>query len=129
MARKKDDGHRLTPLELSLMQVLWEKGPSTVHEVKCFLAGKRDLAYTTVQTMLNLLHRKKKVRRALRNRAYVYEPILSQSEATRCAVDDVLEKLFDGSPDSLVMSLVANHRLTPKDLRRLQKIVESQEQE
>jgi BlaI family transcriptional regulator, penicillinase repressor len=129
MARKKDDGPRLTPLELSLMQVLWEKGPSTVHEVQSFLAGKRDLAYTTVQTMLNLLHRKKKVRRALRNRAYVYEPILSQTEATRCAVDDVLEKMFDGSPESLVMSLVANHRLTPKDLRRLQKIVESQEQE
>jgi BlaI family transcriptional regulator, penicillinase repressor len=126
VARKKE-GARLTPLELSLMQVLWEKGPATVQEVQTALAGRRELAYTTVQTMLNLLHRKRKVRRALRQRAYVYEPILSQGEATRQAVDDVVEKMFDGSAESLVMSLLETHRLSPKDLARLQKLVETQE--
>ena len=124
MARKKDRG-QLTPLELSLMQVLWERGPSTVHDVQAALAGRRDLAYTTVQTMLNLLHGKKKVRRKLRDRAYVYEPILSQDEATRQAVDDVLEKMFDGSPESLVMNLLETRRLKPKDLQRLQRLVDS----
>lgn len=128
MARKKDP-RQLTPLELLMMQVLWEKGPSTVGEVQSALAGKRDLAYTTVQTMLNLLLRKKKVRRSRNARAYVYEPILSQTEATRRAVDDVLEKMFDGSPENLVMSLVENRRLSAMDLRRLQKLVESKERE
>ena len=82
MARRKSSG-RLTPLELQLMHVLWEQGPQTVQEVQQALGSKMRLAYTTVQTMLNLLYRKKKVKRVLQNRAYVYHPLVSYEEAAR----------------------------------------------
>ena len=122
MARKKSSG-RLTPLELQLMQVLWEQGPKTVQEVQQALGSKRKLAYTTVQTMLNLLYRKRKVKRVLQNRAYVYNPIVSREEAARHAVDDMVDRMFGGSPENLVMSMVESDRLTTDDLRRLQRLI------
>lgn len=123
MARKKNTAH-FTPLELQLMQVLWEQGPKTVHDVQQALGTKRKLAYTTVQTMLNLLYRKKKVKRVLENRAYVYHPIVSHEEAARHAVDDMVDRMFGGSPESLVMSMVESDRLTPDDLRRLSRLID-----
>jgi len=59
----------LTPLELEIMKVLWETGPATVQSVQEKLPGEPKLAYTTVQTMLNVLHRKNKVKRTLKGRA------------------------------------------------------------
>jgi len=73
--------HQLTPLELEIMKVLWETGPATVQAVQERLPGERPLAYTTVQTMLNVLLRKGKVRRALKGKAYEYEPKLSRKKA------------------------------------------------
>ena len=123
MARRKSSG-RLTPLELQLMQVLWEQGPKTVQEVQQALGSKKKLAYTTVQTMLNLLYRKKKVKRVLQNRAYVYHPIVSHEEAARHAVDDMVDRMFGGSPENLVMSMVESERLSPNDLRQLQRLID-----
>ena len=62
----------LTPLELEIMHVLWAEGPANVQIVQQHLP--RQLAYTTVQTMLNILHRKGKVKRTLKDRAYIYRP-------------------------------------------------------
>jgi predicted transcriptional regulator len=106
------------------MKVLWDRGPSTVAEVQRALAGSRKLAYTTVQTMLNLLLRKKRVKRVLADRAYVYEAALTRGAARRHAVGDIVDRLFGGSADGLVMSLVEADKLTPADLRRLQKLIE-----
>ena len=66
MPRRKSE--QMTPLELEIMQVLWETGPATVQTVQKQL--KRELAYTTVQTMLTVLHRKQKVKRSLKDKAY-----------------------------------------------------------
>lgn len=123
MARKKT-APTLTPLELDLMMVLWEQGPSTVQEVQTALSGKRELAYTTVQTMLNLLHRKKKVRRDMRDRAYVYHPMVTREQVTRRATNEMIDRFFGGSAEELVLSLVESRQLSQKELRRLQQIVE-----
>ena len=69
----------LTPLELEIMQVLWQSGPCTVAEVQPKLQAQ--LAYTTVQTMLNVLLRKKKVKRVQEGRAYRYRPVVSRERA------------------------------------------------
>ena len=71
MPRKKNPEQALTPLELEIMNVLWETGPANVQTVQGRIEG-RELAYTTVQTMLNILHRKGRVKRQLKDRAYVY---------------------------------------------------------
>src|ERR1044071_6760296 len=101
MARRKAE--RLAAPELEIMHVLWETGPANVQAVQGRLP--RELAYTTVQMMLNILHRKGKVKRTLKERAYFYRPAVSRSRVVRQAVSDLVEHLFGGSAESLVMSL------------------------
>jgi len=120
MARPKTE--HLTPLELEIMHVLWNEGPSNVQTVQQHL--ERELAYTTVQTMLNILHRKGKVKRTLKERAYYYQPVVSRSHVVGNHVSDLIERLFGGSAESLVISLVETKHLTPKKLAQLQKLIE-----
>jgi len=122
MARRKTE--HLTPLELEIMHVLWETGPANVQTVQQHL--ERELAYTTVQTMLNILHRKGKVKRTLKDRAYFYKPAVSRSHVTTQHITDIVDRLFGGSAESLVMSLVETKHLTPKKLARLQKLLEDE---
>ena len=122
MARQKTP--HLTPLELEIMHVLWNEGPSNVQTVQQHL--ERTLAYTTVQTMLNILHRKGKVKRTLKERAYFYQPVVSRSHVVGHHVSDVIERLFGGSAESLVISLVETKHLTAKKLARLQKLLEEE---
>jgi len=120
MPRKKSE--RLTPLELEIMQVLWESGPANVQTVQREL--KRELAYTTVQTMLSVLHRKNKVTRTLKDKAYIYRPAVSRSQVTGHAVSDLIDRLFGGSAEGLVMNLLEARHLTPAKLARLNRLME-----
>jgi len=86
------------------------------------------LAYTTVQTMLNILHRKGKVKRALKDRAYFYKSAVSRNYVNRQHISDIVDRLFGGSAESLVMSLVETKHLTPKKLARLQRLLEESEE-
>jgi len=123
MARRKTE--QLTPLELEIMHVLWEIGPANVQKVQAHL--NRELAYTTVQTMLNILHRKGKVKRTLKERAYFYKPAVSRRQVVGQHMNDIVERLFGGSAESLVMSLVETKHLTPEKLARLQKLLEEED--
>ena len=122
MARKKSE--QLTPLELEIMHVLWETGPANVQIVQQKLP--RELAYTTVQTMLNILQRKGKVKRALKDRAYFYKPVVSRSQVVGQHMGDIVDRLFGGSAESLVMSLVEAKHLTPEKLARLRKLLDEE---
>jgi predicted transcriptional regulator len=118
---------QLTPLELEIMQVLWDSGPAPVQRVQNRLdarLGARKLAYTTVQTMLNVLWRKGKVKRTLVDRAYHYRPAVTREKALGAALHDVVERLFGGSAEALVLSLVETKHLTAEKLERLRKMVE-----
>jgi predicted transcriptional regulator len=74
--------------------------------------------------MLNILERKGKAKRTLKNRAYFYKPAVSRKQVVGKHVKDVVDRLFGGSAESLVMSLVETKHLTPAKLARLQKLVE-----
>ena len=113
----------LTPLELEIMNVLWETGPANVQTVQANFKS-RELAYTTVQTMLNILHRKGRVTRQLKERAYIYKPVLSRQKAVTQAVGEMLDRFFGGSADSLVLNLVETRQLTPEKLARIQQLLE-----
>jgi BlaI family penicillinase repressor len=115
----------LTPLELQIMNVLWDHGPSTVAEVQPHLAG--DLAYTTVMTMLSVLLRKKKVKRVQDGRAFRYRPAVTRLRATGSAVEDLVTRMFGGSAEALLMTLVETKGLDSKDLARLSKLVAAAE--
>jgi len=123
MGRKRKT-QQLTPLELEIMKVLWDLGPATVQAVQGRLPGQPRLAYTTVQTVLNILHRKGKVDRALKQRAYEYRATLSRHKAARQTIRDLVNRLFGGSAESLVMSLVESRQLSPERLAELTRLVE-----
>jgi len=117
----------LTPLELQIMQVLWDGGPGTVAAVQERLGS--DLAYTTVQTMLNVLLRKKKVRRTQQGRAFAYQAAVSRQGATGAAVKDLVSRMFGGSGEALLMALIDAEQITPEELARAAKLVSRDEEE
>jgi len=127
MAGKGKSEQQLTPLELQIMNVLWDYGPSNVQAVQERLAGSPKLAYTTVQTMLNVLHRKGRVRRRLRGRAYDYVPALTREKAATNAIGNMIDRLFGGSVDALLMSLVKSRQLNPTKLQELSDLIEEHE--
>ena len=117
---------QLTRLELQIMQVLWDNGASTVQAVQQKLPGE-PLAYTTVQTMLNILQKKGKVKRKLVGKAYEYRPVLSRERALREAAGDLIERVFGGSVDALLMSLVKSRQLDKATLAKMEKLIEMHE--
>ena len=119
-------GGRLTPLELEIMNILWENGASNVQTVREQL--ERELAYTTVQTMLNILNRKGRVKRMLKDRAYLYKPAMTRPQFVSRHLGDLVDRLFGGSAENLVMSLVEAKHLTPQKLARLNKLIKEQEE-
>jgi BlaI family penicillinase repressor len=123
LPRRKTRGQPLTGLELEIMNVLWDIGPANVQSVQARIQG-RELAYTTVQTMLNVLHRKGKVKRQLKERAYIYRPVYSRQKAVTQAVGEMLDRFFGGSADGLVLNLVETRHLTPERLAQIQKLIE-----
>lgn len=126
MTQRRGD-QQFTPLELELMKALWELGPATVQEVHQRIQASRPLAYNTVQTVLNILHRKGKVRRATQGRAYVYEPLVTQERAAGHAVGDLIDRLFAGKADALVLSMVKSRRLKAGELAALRAIIDEAE--
>ena len=123
MARPKKTSHSLTPLELKIMQVLWCEGPSNVQAVHTKL--QPGLAFTTVQTVLNVLHQKGRVRRKLKRRAYEYRPIESKDSVLGQAVHDLVGRMFGGSSEDLLMSLVKTRQIDSATLARLSKRLET----
>jgi BlaI family transcriptional regulator, penicillinase repressor len=115
----------LTPLERRIMQVLWSDGAGNVQKVLQGLKGEPQLAYTTVQTTLNVLQRKGRVKRRLIGRAFEYSAIVSQKAADSHAIKDVLHKVFKGSVDDLLLALVRSKQLDARKLAELQAKLEN----
>jgi predicted transcriptional regulator len=115
----------LTKLELQLMQVIWRRGAGTVGEVQNSL--DQQLAYTTVQTMLNILLRKGKLKRQLRGRAFVYSAAVTEEKASTNALKDLIDRMFDGSSEELVMSLIKSRQLDPEKIAELTRRLEEEE--
>jgi predicted transcriptional regulator len=117
VAKREKNG--LTKLELQLMQVIWRRGASNVGEVQEGL--EQELAYTTVQTMLNILERKGKLKRQLEGRAYIYSATVTEAKASSHAVRDLIDRVFGGSSEELVMSLIKSKQIDAKKIAELTK--------
>jgi predicted transcriptional regulator len=115
----------LTKLELQIMQVIWKLGACTVTAVQQGL--EQDLAYTTVQTMLNILLRKGKLKRELHGRAFAYTATVTEAKASTHAVRDLVDRMFGGSSEELVMSLIKSRQIDPRKIAELSKRLEEEE--
>src|SRR5271156_4698191 len=112
----------LTKLELRIMQVVWKCGRCTVSAVQEEM--EPPLAYTTVQTMLNILERKGKLKRELRGRAFEYSATVTEAKALGHAVKDLVDRMFGGSSEDLVMSLIKSRQIDAKKIAELSKRLE-----
>src|SRR5580692_1241773 len=99
----------LTSLELKIMQALWEVGPASVKVVRQALCPTPMLAYTSVQTMLNILQRKGKVKRTLQGRAYVYHPLVFREKVIVAMLQEIIHRMFGGSAEQLVLTLIKSN--------------------
>lgn len=111
--------------ELEVLKVLWDEGPSTVRDVLTHLhdRGKR-VAYTTVQTLLTRLEQKRYVACDRSDTAHVFKPRVTRDRVTRSRLKTLVDQLYDGAAGPLVLQLVRNERLTPRDIEELQKLIE-----
>jgi predicted transcriptional regulator len=114
---KKSKKVGLTKLELRIMQVIWKRGQCSVSAVQEEL--EPPLAYTTVQTMLNILERKGKLKRELQGRAYIYSAAITEAKALGQGVRDLIDRMFGGSSEELVMSLLKTGEIDAKRLAEL----------
>jgi BlaI family transcriptional regulator, penicillinase repressor len=101
------------PLELECLKVLWTIGEGNVKDVRQALTESRNLAYTTVMTVLDRLARKGGVARRKVGRSFVYVPVLSRGVLRRLAVQDLVDRFFEGSHDALLEYLKASGASLP----------------
>lgn len=122
----------LTELQLEIMAVLWERREATVEEVRDALAPERELAHTTVSTLLSRLERREVVRRRKEGRRWVYEPAVEAQRVRRSVVSEMGEmadRLFAGNVAELVSHLLDESDVGADDLARVRALIEAKEAE
>ena len=115
--------HRLGDLQLQIMQVLWQRGHATVAEVHEAVAGERDLAYTTVATMLRKMDARGLVRHDLDGRSFVYQAAVEADVVSRGMADHLIERLFEGSLSDMVSHLLSTREVSREELSKLEKLI------
>jgi BlaI family penicillinase repressor len=123
--RPKSD--TLTGQELEIMKVIWPRGQATIREVYDELRVHRTIAYTSVQTMMNVLESKGHLKREPGEKANVYSPVRPQQAVVKSMVREFVNRVFDGSARPLLVHLLKEKGLTERERRELQKLLDKEE--
>jgi BlaI family transcriptional regulator, penicillinase repressor len=128
MARPKSE--HPTELELQILKVLWRRAPLAVRDVREALAeAGRELAHTSVITTLNVMTRKKYLRRTMQGNACLFEPRLGRDEATRRMLGDMVDRVFDGSAKAVVLGLFDCAEFDAGELKELRRMIDQKTKE
>ena len=119
----------LSELQLAIMHVLWQRKKAAVAEVQEALKTERDLALTTVATVLTRLEKAGLVAHRASGRHYLYRPLVSEEDVRRSMVAVLAERLFEGDVAALVSHLVNAREIRPGDLARVRQLIEAKERE
>ena len=122
MEKKVNADIRLGRLELQIVNVDGEKGRATVHDVKEVLGKGRKPAYTTILAMMRKMDAKGYLEHDVEGRTFVYRAAISQNDVRHNVLNDILERLFDGSPALMVNSLVKQKGISEEDLEQIKEI-------
>jgi predicted transcriptional regulator len=114
----------LTEAELRIMNVLWERGSATVHEVLGALPPKPSLAYNSVLTIVRILEKKGYVKHVKDRRAHVYIPLVDREDATRSEVRRLVSRFFGNSHEMLVLNLLEDKSIDADELQRMRQLLE-----
>lgn len=128
MVRSKKDNRQLTDVELEMMNIIWRIGPCTVHQILENLPNDRDLAYTSVSTMVRILEQKEFVGSTKDGRGFLYNAAVSKEEYETFSVSTMVKNVFQGEPSQLVMRLIASEQLTKEDLEQIQKFMNARQE-
>lgn len=115
----------VTETEQALLEVLWEAGEASVREVTDRLSQRKPVAYTSVLTMLGVLHKKRLVGYRQEGRAFIYRPAVTKDQVRDHALGNLMEQLFDGSPEALALHLLKNHGVDPDKIQALRRKVDA----
>lgn len=113
-----------TDRELDIMKVLWDRGASTVAEVRAHL--DEHLAYTTVLTILRTLEAKGHVDHAEEGKAHRYRAMVTETAARGSALSKLVDRVFGGSAELLLTHLVKDRKLSAAEVRRLRAVIDRQ---
>ena len=114
---------QLSDLQLAILRVLWSREEASVAEVQEALKPERDLAPTTVATMLSRLEKRRVVTRRTEGRQFIYRPAVAEQDVRRSMVGALIERLFEGDPAALVSHLIDERELGAQDVNRLKRLV------
>jgi predicted transcriptional regulator len=115
---------RPTDGELEILQVLWERGPSTVRDVHDVLSKTKPMGYTTVLKLMQIMAEKGLVRRNEDQRAHVYQARVPRQETQRRMVGEMLDRVFSGSATQLVMQALATKRASADELAQIRQMLD-----
>jgi BlaI family transcriptional regulator, penicillinase repressor len=114
----------LTEAELRIMNVLWDKGPATVHEVLQALPPKPNLAYNSVLTIIRILEAKGYVKHVKDRRAHIYMPKIDREDATRFEVRHLVSRFFGNSHERLLLNILEESSIDAEELARMRELLE-----
>lgn len=117
----------LTGVELEIMHIVWQLESCTVRQVHRVLVQRREIAYTTVMTMMSILENKGHLKRHKEGRAFVYEGARSKSAVISRLVDDFLQRVFQGSAQPLVVNLLKDRKISSEELEAISQMVQEVE--
>ena len=115
--------HQLTELQLAILRVIWDKGEATVQDIWEALHPERQLAQTTVATMLSRLERRGVVTRRAQARQYHYRAAVTEQEVQHSMVGELTERLFDGDVTALVQHLLSGEDVSPGDIAKIRAMI------
>jgi BlaI family transcriptional regulator, penicillinase repressor len=121
----KHQPRKPTSSELEILHVLWTRGPSTVREVLDALNEKKDMGYTGVLKLLQIMTAKAMVRRDESQRAHVYEACRPAEQTKRQLARDMLQRVFEGSASQLMMHALAGHSASAEEIEELRRILDA----
>ena len=116
--------HRPTKLELTILRVLWDKGPGSVREIQARLSESRETGYTTALKMLQIMTEKGLVDRDETVRPQIYRAKFSQEKTQKQLLQDLIQRAFGGSVKALVMQAVSTRKSSPEDLEAIEKLLD-----
>jgi len=120
---------QLTELQLDILRALWSEGELPVAAVHASLASTRELAPTTVATLLKRLERRGVVAHRTQGRQFLYRALVSEEDATRSMLDDTIHVLFGGDVPSMMAQLLRRGDMAPGDLDRIRALLDESGQE
>ena len=115
-----------TELELEILKILWREGPLPIKTVRDALVGFRDLAYTSVTTIMNIMVGKRYLSRRKQGAGYVYRPLVSQKATTGRMLKDMVERAFDGSAATVMLRLLESSDLDKAEAQKIREFLDRQ---